>query len=167
MKSILLAAALAVGVAGMTVAAPIARISQVTVVIGPALEAKADTYGQRDVDQLAVDLRKAVEGALARSGARGEGGAKLELVLADATPNRPTFKQLGANTDLSFRSFGIGGAKIEGALVFPDGASQPVKFQWRPVDIRDVRGAGTWSDAYWAFDQFANRAARGELYAAR
>lgn len=167
MKSILLAVALAIGVAGAAVAAPSARISQVTVDIGPVLEAKADTYGRRDLDQLADGLRKAVERALARSGASAPGGGKLELILADATPNRPTFKQLGANTDLSYRSIGIGGAKIEGALVFPDGASRPVKYQWRPMDIRDVHAAGTWTDAYTTFDQFANRAARGELYAAR
>lgn len=166
MKSLLVAIA-AIGASTAAAGAPIAPISQVTVVIGPKLEAKANVYGQRDLDQLADGLRKAVEGALARSGAAGPGGGKLELVLADATPNRPTSKQLGANTDLSFRSVGIGGATIEGALVLPGGTTRPVRFQYRPVDIRDVHAAGVWSDAYWTFEQFASRAARGDLYAAR
>lgn len=167
MKSIFLAAALALGVSGAVSAAPSARISQVNVVIGPGLEAKATDLGQRDLDQLAVDLRKAVEAALARSGARGEGGATLDLILADAIPNRPTYKQLGNNVDLSAKSFGIGGARIEGELVFPDGAREPVGYAWRETNIRNVLDFTTWGDAHRAFDQFAYRVARGEFYAAR
>lgn len=167
MKSILLAASAAVGLWGVAVAAPVGPISQVTVTIGPELEAKAGDLGQRDLDQLAVDLRKDVESALTRSGASGPGGARLELVLADAIPNRPTYRQLGNNIDLSAKSFGTGGARIEGALVFPDGARQPVSYAWRETNIRNVLDFTTWADAHRTFDQFAYRVARGDLLAAR
>lgn len=167
MKSILLAASAAFGLCGLAIAAPVAPISQVTVTIGPELEAKAGDLGQRDLDQLAVDLRKDVEGALTRSGASGPGGARLELVLADAIPNRPTYQQLGNNIDLSPKTFGIGGAKIEGALVFPDGARRPVSYAWKETNIRNVLDLTTWGDAHRAFDQFAYRVSRGDLLAAR
>jgi hypothetical protein len=73
--------------------AAVAAPASVTVTVGPELQKKAvETYGVRDVDHLATELRTDVERELTRTGAFG--GARIELVLVDAKPNRPTFKQL-------------------------------------------------------------------------
>ena len=167
MKSLLLAAALAAGAAGAAQAATPGPISEVTVTIGPELEAKADIYGRRDLDMLAKELKRDVERSLSRTGAMGPDGAALHLILADAQPNRPTFKQLGDRVGLSFSSFGVGGAAIEGAAVYPDGHSDPVRYRWYESDIRQSVGAWTWSDATWTFQRFADRLARGDAYAER
>ena len=91
------------------------------VTIGPELQEKAvETYGVRDVEDLANQLRKDVERELGRSGAYD--GARIELTLVDAAPNRPTFKQLSDTPGLSLASFGLGGAKIEGQAIAPGGA---------------------------------------------
>ncbi len=114
--------------------------------IGPELQKKAEkTYGVRDVNELAGDLQKAVSKALARSGAYGD--AQIELTLVDAKPNRPTFKQMGDTPGLSYQSFGIGGAQIEGKAVAADGKVTPLKYAWYESDIRWVHAYSTWHDA--------------------
>ncbi|HWA61346.1 MAG TPA: hypothetical protein VG939_08220 [Caulobacteraceae bacterium] len=154
MRSIILAAALAV--AGAAAAQPPANV---TVAIGPELQAKASLYGQRDLDQLADELRHDVERALARS----HQNVQLKLVLADAKPNRPTFKQLGDTPGLSMQSFGVGGATIEGVATRPDGSTEPVHYRWYESDIRQARHNSTWGDAGWTFQQFADNVAHGRF----
>ncbi|HZZ34176.1 MAG TPA: hypothetical protein VFE03_00525 [Caulobacteraceae bacterium] len=167
MKSLILAAALTATMATAASAALPTPISEVSVSIGPELQAKANKYGQKDLDMLARDLKRDVERALARSGSAGPGGASLQLVLVDAVPNRPTFKQLGDHVGLSYDSFGVGGAAIEGAIVYPDGRRQPVRYKWYETDIRQTPNLWTWTDAAWTFEQFADRLAAGKAYAER
>src|SRR5262245_46358722 len=89
MRVIAISAAAVLASAGAAAAAP----ASVTVYIGPELQQKAThTLGQRDVDMLAADLKKAVERRLAKSGAYD--GSQIFLELADVQPNRPTFKQM-------------------------------------------------------------------------
>ena len=138
----------------------------VIVTVGPELHAKAEkTYGVREVDRLAADLQATVERRLARAGALE--GARVELVLVDAKPNRPTFKQLGDTPGLSMQSLGIGGARIEGRVVSADGSVRPIAYRWYENDIREAIGSTTWSDANWTFDRFAHRLAKGDQLAAR
>ena len=169
MKSLAIAVLIAAGGASAAAAATAlpSPISSVTVSVGPALQAKASQYGQRELDDLTIDLERDVQQALDRAGSAGPNGASLQLVIADATPNRPTYKELGDRPGLSMRSFGIGGARIEGALVYSDGHSEPVRYQWYESDIRNARGDGTWSDADATFQQFADQVAHGKLYASR
>lgn len=167
MKALLLAGALAALASGAAQAAPVGPISQVTVAIGPGLQAKAKTYGQRELDKLAVELEDDVVRTLSRTGGMAPGGAKLHLILADAVPNRPTFKQLGDRVGLSFESFGVGGASIEGEVIYPDGRTEPVRYKWYETDIRQSYARYTWGDATDTFMRFADRLARGQVYAER
>jgi len=156
------AAALAAGLASAAQAAP----AVVEVAIGPQLQAKADkVYGARDVRELADQLRRQVERELGKTGAYD--GARIELVLADATPNRPTFKQLGDRPGLSPLSHGVGGAEIGGRIVAADGQETPVHYRYYETDIRHSYGQATWTDAETSLDQFARRLARGKALASR
>lgn len=138
----------------------------VSVTIGPELQAKAvKTYGVREIDRLAGELQATVERSLARAGALDD--ARVELVLVDARPNRPTFKELGDKPGLSMQSLGIGGASIEGRIVAADGSVRPVAYRWYESDIREAVGSTTWSDANWTFNRFARRLAKGDQLAAR
>jgi len=155
----------AVLAAGLTSAAQAAPAS-VDVTVGPSLQAKAEkTYGVREVRDLADDLRRDVERRLAKTGAYD--GARIELVLTDAVPNRPTFKQLADVPGLSLQSLGVGGARIEGRIVTADGRVTPVAYRYYESDIRYARHQSTWSDAQWTFDRFAHQLGRGQMVASR
>lgn len=157
MRMALVAAALlGAGLASAAQAAPAA----VTVQVSPELQAKAaKVYGVRDINELAAELRKDVEGRLSRSGAYRD--ASIELVLADAIPNRPTLKQMGDTPGLDFRSRGVGGARIEGRIVSGDGRIVPVHFQYYSATLHDVMAPTTWGDADWTFQRFAYELSRG------
>ena len=94
-------------------------------------------------------------------------GAQIVLELADAQPNRPTFKQMADRPGLSFESFGIGGARIEGHAIAPNGVMTPLSYSYYEPDIRYARLAGTWSDAEWAIERFAYDLGRGRVVARR
>lgn len=157
--------ALALAVAAQ--AAPLGPAADVNVAIGPELQAKADQYGQRDLDYLAAELRESVQEAFERAGGLSAGGATIDLILEDALPNRPTFRQMALKPGLSYASFGIGGATISGVLTTADGRRVPLSYRWYESDIRWSQGAGTWMDAENTFDRFARRLARGEAVAER
>jgi len=162
MRTLALAAAALLASGTAALAAP----ASVTVTVGPELQAKAEkTYGVRDITRLADELRADVERELGRSGAYD--GARIELVLVDAVPNRPTFKQLGDTPGLSMQSFGNGGARIEGQAVHADGRTSPLAYHWYESDIRQAWGNATWTDAEWTFDRFARKLGRGEALARR
>jgi len=162
MRIIALAAVALLSSATAALAAP----ASVTVVIGPDLQEKAiEKYGVREMDRLAAELRKDVTRELTRTGAYD--GARIELTLVDAQPNRPTFKQLSDTPGLSYESFGLGGAKIEGQAIAPDGAVTPLKYSYYETDIRYARAHSTWYDAEWTIDRFAARLASGRALASR
>jgi hypothetical protein len=162
MRTLVIAAAALLASATAALAAP----ASVTVTIGPDLQAKAvKTLGVRDVNDLATRLQTTVARRLAKTGAYD--GARIELVLADVQPNRPTFKELGDRPGLSYESFGIGGAKIEGRAIAADGAVTPISYRYYESDIRYSRHGGTWADAEGTFDRFAYSLGRGERLASR
>lgn len=153
-----LLAAAASGLALFAAGAASAQSNNVTVAIGPELESKADKIGMREIDQLRDDLARSVSRALARTGDQ-----RADLVLEMATPNRPTFEQLGRRPGLSFWSIGLGGASVTGTITRADGVVQPVSYRWYESDIRQVRGHTTWTDAERAFDMLSYRIARGNI----
>lgn len=162
MRRLFLSAALGLAWATAAAAAP----ASVSVSIAPKLQKTfTSTYGQREADRLTQDLKSSVEKALERSSVHS--GARIELVLADAVPNRPTFKQLGDKPGLSPESFGVGGAKIEGRIISADGRETPIRYSWYETDISQAYGNWVWSDATWTFDRFARRLARGQDVAQR
>ena len=125
MRTLTLAAVALLASSGAALAAP----ASVNVTVGPELQLKAQkTLGVRDIDDLAKSLQGDVEKRLAKTGAFD--GARIDLVLVDAQPNRPTFEQLSRTPGLSLRSFGIGGARIEGRAVAADGAVTPLAYDY-------------------------------------
>lgn len=119
--------------ASATVAA--AAPATVNVTVGPELQKTFDkTYGVREATRLTASLQKSVERSLADSVAYD--GARIELVLTDVKPNRPTFKQLTDTPGLSMESFGIGGASVEGKIVAADGSVTPRR------DLRQAAARG-------------------------
>jgi hypothetical protein len=146
--------------------AALAAPASVTVSVGPELQKKFDkTYGVREAAMLTADLQSSVEKALTRRAALD--GARVELVLTDVKPNRPTFKQMADTPGLSMESFGIGGAAITGRVVAADGTESPIDYSWYETDIRQSYGNWIWHDAEWTFDRFARRLARGQEVARR
>lgn len=139
---------------------PEGRVADVSIEIGPDLQAKADDYGEREFDILKEDLERAVARALR---GRGETGGRLELVIVDAIPNRPTIEQMTDRPGLSMESFGVGGAEVEARYTAPDGTVEVGRYGWFDNDIRNARATTTWTDANTAFDRFARKLARGEL----
>ena len=93
------------------------------------------------------------------------------MAIQSQTPRTPGWwfekliKQLGDKPGLSFESFGVGGAKIEGRAVAADGAVTPLKYSFYETDIRQAPYRSTWSDAQWTFDRFASRLGRGQALA--
>lgn len=144
-----------------------AQAAEVNVTIGPRLQDQASQYGQRDLDYLADELRESVQQALERSGTLADAGTTIDLVIEDATPNRPTFRQMAMKPGLSYESFGIGGAQISGVLTTPDGRQVPLGYRWYETDIRWAQVAGTWSDAENTFDRFARKLVNGDAVAER
>jgi hypothetical protein len=158
LASLLLGAALAAApLASASAAIP---ISDVSVKIGGPLAAKSKEYGARELDWLAAELRSDVQRALSAKGLTG-GGGRLELTIVDAKPNRPTFAQMARTPGLSMESLSIGGARIEGYEVAPDGARRPVSYEWYETRLQDAVGSVTWSDAETAFERFASGYAAG------
>ena len=139
--------------------AALAAPAYVSVAVAPELQKTFEkTYGVREAERLTADLQSSVEKTLARSGAHD--GARIELVLTDVKPNRPTFKQLSDTPGLSMQSFGIGGAAIKGKIVAADGSETPLSYRWYESDIRQTSYNWIWSDAEWTFDRFARKLAR-------
>jgi hypothetical protein len=141
---------------------PLPLVSDVQVVIGPRLAAKAHDYGQRDLDTLAHELKTDVENQLRRKHRLGPDGAHLMLTITDATPDHPTMAQLGNNPSLDYiHTFGRGAATIDGVEILPDGARRSVHFDYEQISLRDARAQSTWGDAENTFDWFAHEYADG------
>lgn len=142
-------------------AAPaMAEPALISVSLGPDLQDKAEELGPREVQEQADRLAELVGRALARDGDLD--GARIELVLTDLRPNRPTFQQMADRPGLDgFRSRSIGGAAIEGEITTADGQVVPVKYDWFSSNLGDVRGINTWADADRAYRRLAVNIADG------
>lgn len=142
-------------------AAPaMAEPALVSVSLGPDLQEKAEELGSREVQDQADRLAELVGRALARDGELD--GARIELVLTDVRPNRPTFQQMADRPGLDgHRSLSIGGATIEGQITTADGRTLPVQYDWYSSSLADVRGVSTWADADRAYRRLAVNIADG------
>ena len=120
-------------------------------------------YGERDINRLADRLQRKIEKRLEKEGVVMDANADtvIRLVITDAKPNRPTFKQLSKNASLSYRSFGIGGASFEGEIIAAGGETLgDLSYAWYESNIRDAAYGSTWSDANRAIDRFARKTAK-------
>ena len=157
--SFLAAASAAVALAGAAPAQPAA----ITITIGDELENEAARrLGPAEVFQRARILEDRLARELASNPAYD--GARINLVLTDVAPNRPTRQQLSHTPGLDYiRSYSVGGAAIEGEIITADGQIHPVRYDWYSHDIRDSRYQSTWQDADRAFMRFSRRLAEGRL----
>ena len=130
----------------------------VTVTLGPAVEARVRDLGKSDLDQISQTLAREVGQAAARSGAPV---TRIELVLQDVQPNRPTPAQLGRSPSLSPDSRGLGGAAMTGVMTV-GGEQRPIRFRFFQTNPRDELNFDTWGDASQAFQMLSERIARGE-----
>lgn len=134
--------------------------ASVNVTLGPDLQEKVEELGERDVRRQADRLAEIVSRALAHTPALD--GARIDLVLTDLKPNRPTFEQMAQRPGLDgHRSISIGGAAIEGSITTADGRVTPVRYDWYSNSIAEVRGYTTWQDADRAYERLASRLAQG------
>jgi hypothetical protein len=118
-----------------------------------AEKAFVETYGERE--------RGVVQDLVTRNLTRalGNQAARVDVVINNVVPNRPTFKQLGDRPGLSFQSFGIGGADVTGKAY--DAAGNlvgEVTYDWYG-DIHFADTSWTWTDADRALYQFSRRLA--------
>lgn len=151
-----LAAALAVAAASPA----LAQTPTVNVTVGGDLQQDADKLGARDVNDQAARLARVVQSELERRNALD--GARVDLVLTDLKPNRPTMQQMVDRPGLDgIRSISIGGATVEGQITLADGQVQPVRYDWYSNNLQDVRGYGTWQDAETAYQRLASNLVRG------
>ncbi len=131
----------------------------ITVSVGQELAKKADRYGPRDVELIRHWLQTATERAMAKPGAVQP--QRIDLVLENATPNRPTFEQMNRRPGLSFGSIATGGASITGSVTEADGSVRPVRYQWFETNLFQNFAPTTWTDAERAFNGLASRLAKG------
>lgn len=128
--------------------------------IGPALTEKAEDYGPRELERLTRRMEGALMDALMDAGRFAEidqpGANILLVVIEDAQPNRPTFRQLSMRPNLSARSLSLGGARVTAILSDPAGEELGrFAYAWRTPSIDRSQYATVWADADTAFNRFA------------
>jgi hypothetical protein len=113
-------------------------------------------YGTREAKVLTDALVRKVETAFAKQGVKAD---RVVVTIEDAKPNRPTMQQVMDKPGLdAIRSISLGGAELTGIAY--DAAGNEIgqlKYDWYENDLSNTIGAGTWTDARWTFDRFANR----------
>ena len=135
-------------------AAAQAQPAGVAVTLDPTFEREAQKIGMRDVQAQMDRLGAVVERALADDADLA--GARIELVLTDLRPNRPTFEQIRDRPGLDpIRSISTGGAAIEGRIIHADGRVTPVRYERFSNSLDDVVGVGVWFDAERAYERLA------------
>lgn len=143
-----------------TVAGAAAAQPSVNVTLGDQLQTKTEELGAREVQEQVDRLTEIVSRALAEDA--GLTGARVDLVLTDLKPNRPTFQQMLDRPGLDpIRSISIGGAAIEGQITLADGTVQPVRYRWFSHNLSDVRGFSVWQDADRAYRRLGSNLAAG------
>ena len=119
-------------------------------------EELADNYGEREGETLTEDILEDLDRAFEKAGVAP---VRVDVVIVDAKPNRPTFEQMSKKPGLDpIRSISLGGMELTGTAYDADGnvvATQ--EYEWFENDIRDVIGSATWTDANRASRRFAKK----------
>ncbi len=147
-------------VAATLAGAAVAQPASISVTLGSKLQENVETLGPREVQEQADRLAEVLTRALSEDAELH--GARIELVLTDLKPNRPTFQQMQDRPGLDpMRSISIGGAAIEGQITLADGTVQPVRYDLFSTTLADVHGFGIWQDADRAYRRFGANLAAG------
>jgi hypothetical protein len=139
--------------------APVAAALEVKVSYSEDFQkALAEDYGDREGELLSARVTRQIEQAFDRAGIDV---ARVDVVINEAKPSKPTFKQLGDEPGLDFGlSVSAGGMDLS-AVAF-DAAGTPVSnldYKWFESDLRNP-GLSTWYDANRASDRFARKFAK-------
>ena len=120
-----------------------------------------DEYGVDEGAYLNETLTRYVAEALQRRGARAD-GARIELTIVDAAPNRPTRQQQFDQPSIDFlRSVSIGGAELRAVIRDESGAVvDEVRHRYYSSDLRQASmSADVWGDARRSMRRFADKVA--------
>lgn len=116
----------------------------------------SENFGEREGETLTEDIIEDLDRAFNKAGVAP---ARVDVVIVNAKPNRPTFQQLSDRPGLDpIRSISLGGMTLEGTAYDADGnvlATQ--EYGWFENSIQDVIGSGTWTDANRASRRFAKK----------
>lgn len=137
--------------------APAALAADIQVTYSADFQEKlTDEYGPREGDKLSDDIRKDLERELAKANLDP---ARIEVVIEDARPNRPTTQQMSDRPGLDMlRSKSIGGMDLSGAAYDASGALiGELQYDWYETNIQNVMAAGVWNDAGRASRRFAQK----------
>lgn len=130
----------------------------------PAFENKLrNDLGEREGVYLRQLVHEQITEALAQRGLTQNGGARIEVSILDADPNRPTIEQSSRRTGLStLGSVSIGGADLRSTLVSADGrvlAEVAHRHYSQNLDALTPYEPSTWTDARRAIHRFAEKVA--------
>ena len=140
-------------------ASPAALAAEINVSYDPEFaEDLADEYGEREGAYLTAAIEKDISQALKKAGVDV---ARIDVIILDAKPTQPTFKQLSDRPGLDYiLSKGIGGMKLSATMYDADGSpAGDLTYDWFETSIRDS-GLATWSDAKRTSDRFARKIAK-------
>lgn len=120
-------------------------------------------YGMKDLEMLREDMMDEMNHDLSKAGysVTENGAYTLRVTIDDARPNRPTFRQLSVQPNLSFKSVGRGGARLTAELIDGSGAVVGTsQYGWYEHSIDSFSGTSTWGDAKRSFSRFASKTAK-------
>lgn len=123
-------------------------------------------YGDKSLNLLIEEVYEELNEDFAKKGilVSDDADIVLRVTLEDARNNRPTFEQLSRQPSLSFRSFGTGGAELNGELLSASGDTLgTVSYRWFESNINQFgfhQANGVWSDANRAISRFSNKTAK-------
>lgn len=117
-----------------------------------------DDYGAREGTYLAEAVKEDLMRELKAAGLEVD---RVSVTIQKATPNKPTFKQLGDKPGLDYgASVSIGGMKLSATAFSASGTEMgTMTYDWFETDIR-YAGIATWQDAKRASDRFARKFAK-------
>lgn len=137
------------------------QIASVSVTPSKNVAEETKIYDERDVTKMQAVLQKKVLARLQQNGLLADEGLRLEFIITDLKPNRPTMAQYRAKPGLSAESIALGGASIEGTLIDAAGNSiATINFVWEENWIGQVPSSTTWYDARRAFSILSRKLAR-------
>lgn len=111
-----------------------------------------DDYGDREIKIIIDEIESSINQAL-----KGK-DYKVEVLVNDISPSRPTFDQMSDRPELSYQSISIGGADLEGKVFDIDGdLLLEVEYEYTAPSLELALLNWTWDDASFAIDQFSYR----------
>lgn len=118
-------------------------------------------YGDRAIEHLLEEMREELVQDFEKRGLTLSDSAPtlLRVTINEVKNNRPTFNQLKEESNLSFKSFGIGGADVSAEVISAGGVvvGKAEYDFFSSFNDRPVQSSGTWTDADRAFSRFSKK----------